>query len=236
MTALQQIIKEAKAIRSKSPKMEWKKAVAQASAIYASKHKGKSTVGKKKAVKKAAKKVGKIDPNKAFKKQMQVSKSVNTKYKNWEFPVPPVYTGNWSVTTWGEWIRKHGRKIGAIKKHAIKKKAVKKTIKKTATKRIKTKPTEKAVLKSIKKAVSVQKAHMSGIGKLSVHTLNAVKSELSRLNEYKTNLDRVNNSIKVSKSMGWTKNYIDQLKNSKKRYTELIKETKTHIVQLKKHI
>ena len=77
---------------------------------------------------------------------------------------------------------------------------------------------------------------MSGIGKLSVHTLNAVKSELSRLNEYKTNLDRVNNSIKVSKSMGWTKNYIDQLKNSKKRYTELIKETKTHIVQLKKHI
>ena len=59
MTALQWIIKEAKAIRSKSPKMEWKKAVAQASAIYASKHKGKSPVGKKKVVKKAAKKVAK---------------------------------------------------------------------------------------------------------------------------------------------------------------------------------
>jgi hypothetical protein len=56
MTALQSIIKEAKAIRKKSPKIEWKKAVAQASAIYASKHKGKSPVGKKKAVKKAAKK------------------------------------------------------------------------------------------------------------------------------------------------------------------------------------
>ena len=56
MTALQVIIKEAKAIRSKSPKMEWKKAVAQASAIYASKHKGKSPVGKKKIVKKVAKK------------------------------------------------------------------------------------------------------------------------------------------------------------------------------------
>lgn len=56
MTALQVIIKEAKAIRKKSPKMEWKKAVAQASAIYASKHKGKSPVGKKKAVKKVAKK------------------------------------------------------------------------------------------------------------------------------------------------------------------------------------
>jgi hypothetical protein len=58
MTALQWIIKEAKIIRKKSPKMEWKKAVAQASAIYASKHKGKSPVGKKKAApkKKAAKK------------------------------------------------------------------------------------------------------------------------------------------------------------------------------------
>ena len=47
MTALQWIIKEAKILRKKSPKMEWKKAVAQASAIYASKHKGKSPVGKK---------------------------------------------------------------------------------------------------------------------------------------------------------------------------------------------
>lgn len=56
MTALQVIIKEAKAIRKKSPKMEWKKAVAQASAIYASKHKGKSPVGKKKVAKKAIKK------------------------------------------------------------------------------------------------------------------------------------------------------------------------------------
>jgi len=54
MTALQSIIKEAQAIRRKSPKMEWKKAVAQASAIYASKHKGKSPVGKKRVIKKKA--------------------------------------------------------------------------------------------------------------------------------------------------------------------------------------
>lgn len=56
MSALQWIIKEAKSLRAKNPKMIWKKAVAQASAIYASKHKGKSPVGKKKAVKKVAKK------------------------------------------------------------------------------------------------------------------------------------------------------------------------------------
>jgi hypothetical protein len=72
MTALQQIIKEAKILRKKNPKMEWKKAVAQASAIYSSKHKGKSPVGKKhkKVVrKKAAKKVGTIKRKVAKKKK-----------------------------------------------------------------------------------------------------------------------------------------------------------------------
>jgi hypothetical protein len=54
MTPLQSIIKEAKTIRKKNPSMEWKKAVAQASAIYASKHKGKSPVGKKHAAKKSS--------------------------------------------------------------------------------------------------------------------------------------------------------------------------------------
>ena len=72
MTALQWIIKEAKILRKKSPKMEWKKAVAQASAIYASKHKGKSPVGKKhkKVVrKKSAKKVGTVKRKVARKKK-----------------------------------------------------------------------------------------------------------------------------------------------------------------------
>ena len=83
MTALQQIIKEAKILRKKNPKMEWKKAVAQASAIYASKHKGKSPVGKKHkkiARKKVAKKVGtikrKIVRKKAAKKRKPSEKSV----------------------------------------------------------------------------------------------------------------------------------------------------------------
>jgi hypothetical protein len=65
MTALQWIIKEAKILRKKSPKIEWKKAVAQASAIYASKHKGKSPVGKKKT----AKKVGVVKHKKVAKKK-----------------------------------------------------------------------------------------------------------------------------------------------------------------------
>jgi len=65
MTALQTIIKEAKHLKSKYPKrfQKWTEYVAQASAIYSSKHKGISPVGKKKvgaikkkAVKKTAKK------------------------------------------------------------------------------------------------------------------------------------------------------------------------------------
>lgn len=50
MKALEWITKEAKKLRKDYPKRfaTWKEYVAQASAIYASKHKGKSSVGKKK--------------------------------------------------------------------------------------------------------------------------------------------------------------------------------------------
>jgi hypothetical protein len=54
MTVLQNIIKEAKSLKKKFPKRfaKWTDYVKQASAIFASKHKGKSPVGKKKVVKK----------------------------------------------------------------------------------------------------------------------------------------------------------------------------------------
>lgn len=139
MTALQVIIKEAKAIRKKMPKMEWKKAVAQASAIYASKHKGTSLVGKKKVVKKAAKK-------------------------------------------------KTGKKVGVIKKKAVKK---------TATKR---KPTEKAVLKSIKRAVSVQKAHMSLSGNQNINLIKDIEYTKNLIKEQAEILIRLQNHYKKTKS------------------------------------
>lgn len=61
MTALNWITTEAKKLRKQYPKRfaTWREYVAQASAIYAGKHKGKSPVGKKRkvgAVKKSAKK------------------------------------------------------------------------------------------------------------------------------------------------------------------------------------
>lgn len=66
MTALQWIVKEAKSLKKSYPKRftKWTDYVKQASAIYASKHKGKSPVGKKKIVKKVA--VKKAAPKKVY--------------------------------------------------------------------------------------------------------------------------------------------------------------------------
>lgn len=93
MTALQWILKEAKKLRKDYPKRfkTWREYVAQASAIYSSKHKGKSPVGKKKAAKKkvARKKVarkcivGKVHKNKISEQSIlnrihKVKKDVNS--------------------------------------------------------------------------------------------------------------------------------------------------------------
>ena len=193
MTALQSIIKEAKAIRKKNPKMEWKKAVAQASAIYASKHKGKSPVGKKHAKKKTAKKVagyvrtlrqgGKTDViytnAKASSKVKKYSKALKT------FPNSPKQ-----------------KKLFGVKK----------------------KPTEKAVLKSIKHAVSVQKAHMSGV---SHHAIERIKSAMSHLSHYE---------MAVKKYMALPLKERKMYASNIKKLRHLVKETKTHISQLKKSI
>jgi len=187
MTALQVIIKEAKAIRKKRPSMEWKKAVAQASAIYASKHKGKSPVGKKHAVKKkAAKKrtVGKVDK--------KLSKSLASK----GLKMPHGYD-----------VVKRKRRISGIKKSATKRK-----------------PTEKAVLKSIKHAVSVQKSHM---GAVSHHAIDRIKTAMVHLNTYEAAYKKY-----MSLPLKERKLYSSAIKKTK----HLIQETKTHITQLKKSI
>lgn len=71
MSALQWIVKEAKSLKKSYPKRftKWTDYVKQASAIYASKHGGKSPVGKKKTVKKVAVK-------KAAKKKVGVIKKI----------------------------------------------------------------------------------------------------------------------------------------------------------------
>lgn len=81
MTALQNIIKEAKSLKTKYPKRysKWTDYVKQASAIYAAKHKGKSEIGKKKAVKKT---IGKKPTEKVILKKVHAVKQVSKNLYN----------------------------------------------------------------------------------------------------------------------------------------------------------
>ena len=78
MTALQQIIKEAKVIWKKHPKLSWQEAIKKASTIYKSKHKpkksGKSIAGKR-IVKKSA-------PKKSAPKKVATKKSTHKDTKS----------------------------------------------------------------------------------------------------------------------------------------------------------
>lgn len=86
MTALQWIVKEAKKLKKEYPKRfsKWTDYVAQASAIYAKKHKGKSPVGKKKGKVSGVKKktVKKKVVKKAIKKATPKSYHKDTKSHN----------------------------------------------------------------------------------------------------------------------------------------------------------
>jgi hypothetical protein len=178
---------------------------------------GKKKIGVVK--KKNAKKVGKIDPNKAFKKQMQVNKIINTKYKDYEYPVPPVYTGNWSVLNWSNWIKKNGRKIGAIKRKSAKKK-----------------PSEQSILNRIHKVKhdverldEAQHKHMSGIGS---NTIKQIQNNLDQLVHLERKKLIYEDWKKEVKNVADKKRLNQMIKSVK----DLIKEHKTHIIQLKKHI
>ena len=51
-----------------------------------------------------------MQEQKLYLKAIEVSKKVNSKYKNWDFPVPPVTTVRWTVKDWSTYIEKYGRK------------------------------------------------------------------------------------------------------------------------------
>jgi len=85
MTALKWITTEAKKLKKKYPNKEWKQLVAQASAIYASKHKTK-TVGavKKAAKKKVAKKSNYHKDTKSHNVNIKVLSGMNKKVSGWK--------------------------------------------------------------------------------------------------------------------------------------------------------
>jgi len=202
MTALQTIIKEAKSIKKAYPNRfaKWTDYVKQASAIYASKHKGKSPVGKKKAVKKTAKK-------KLVKKVGVVKKKVLKK------AAPKKAAKKIKKHTHYGKVKSHMRRVNGVTK----------------------KPSEKDVLKSIQKAEKVQKSHMS-VGAISKHQMTALHDALSHLHRYENTLNDLKHELTLSKKSNYGKSYIIAIKKDIKLYTDIIKEQKIHITQLKKHI
>ena len=198
---------EAKKLKAKNPKLAHTDAVKQAWAIL-------YNTGK---VKPAAKKVGAtkfVNQSKIIEKQKKVSLALEKKYKNWNFPVPPVYTGNWTVKDWSNWIEKNGKKIGAVKKPAAKKIAA---VKKPAVARHKDTNSHNVNIKV-----------MSGVGKYVA---------LEEYKKYCGYIEKLQKIILVYKEdVAFIKN--KPLKDAKKRELEYVKkmltEYKTHARELKK--
>jgi len=195
MTALQSIIKEAKSLRSKYPKRfaKWTEYVAQASAIYASKHKGKSPVGKKK--------VGAVKKKSAPKKK--VAKKVAKK--------------------------KVVKKV-AKKKYSLNKKKDKLYSAKKPGKRLS--KTGKTYYES--RENRSDKGKLLGIGAFSEQTLKKIENQLKDLQS----LEGKVRTYTIFKNSANYKNPSSQkiINSYIKKAKEQIKETKTHINQLKKHI
>lgn len=114
MTALKWIVTEAKKLKKKFPKRfsTWKEYVAQASAIYAKKHKGKSPVGKKKA------KVGYSSLRKKADKEL--TKAIKSEPKTL-FPYTKKQTLVMAAKKHYDKLNKDIHKISGVKKKASKK-------------------------------------------------------------------------------------------------------------------
>ena len=217
MTALQVIIKEAKAIRKKSPKMEWKKAVAQASAIYASKHKGKSPVGKKHAVKKkAAKKVAKKKIGYS-KTRLKTEKGITKYLKNEPKTLFP-YTQE-------EKIIKAGKKYFDDKAKELHKKGVSGVKKKKVG----------AIKKSATTMHKDTKSH-----NVNIRVMSGIKDQL--LNDLKKYIDKIEliekaiDTHKKALSYSETKAHHPMLRKQLIHLKKILKEYQTHAKELKKHI
>jgi len=214
MTALQVIIKEAKAIRKKMPKIEWKKAVAQASAIYASKHKGKSPVGKKKAVKKVAKKkaVGNVTLKKSNRFKGDDRYSINNDGKKH-------LEGKLFSKETAKNIAVSLRKVKAKRKKSAKKIGV---VKKATT------------MHKDTKSHNVNIRVMSGI---FTNVLAKIKNTYYEIDKAEKLLNKYNKIIRSPKSElnidNETRNFYIKEREKLKKY---IKENKTHVTQLKKSI
>lgn len=236
------VVAEAGKLRKKNPKLTQAQAVKQAFAMQKKVgaikiiEKGETKSAKAKAVYqqvrtkkgtfKGLKKVGAVKKSssasfykqqKAFEKQKKVNDAINKKFANWNYPVPPVYTGNWTVKTWTDYITKNGSKIGAIKKSAPKK---------VASKRI-------TDIHKDSKSHNVNIRVLSGIKSQNKKILKNISIAEDEL--YDVEIDIINERLDLKNAIiSKDKNLIKYEKDSLEFSTKLKKELIAHIKELKK--
>ncbi len=103
------------------------------------------------------------------------------------------------------------------------------TVKRKRISGVKKKPTESAVLKSIKKAEKVQKAHMGGVSKIAIKKYQNLVNEIEIIEKH---INKLNILHKNSHDSANKKNH----KLNIAKYKKLLSELKTHSKELKKHI
>lgn len=135
------------------------------------------------------------------------------------------------------------KKVGVVKKKIVKKAALKKPAKKVIKKH-----THYGKIKSHMRRVNgvttKSKTHTDKnkitaniqIGTISKHQMTALHDALSHLHRYENTLNDLKHEITISKKSNYGKSYILAIKKDIKLYSDIIKEQKIHITQLKRHI
>lgn len=239
MSALQWIVKEAKSLKKSYPKRftKWTDYVKQASAIYASKHNGKSPVGKKKAVKKITvkkatkKKIGSVHLLKPIKKNIIALENKIIEQKNYnkihkDKKLDAIIEMNQNTLSFMKecFVIDQKKKLAKKKVGVIKKKVLHSPLKKKAVKKpISTHKDTKSHNVNIKV--------VSGIGNIAIEKYKKVNSDIIKLE------NALAKNIETSKKFQyktpfWKKYFL--VKN--KKIKSFIKELKTHARELKKHI
>jgi len=214
------VVAEAGKLRKKNPSLTQAQAVKQAWAISYSKAGESKKVGDAKKDSSASF----YKQQKAFEKQKKVNDTINKKFANWKYPVPPVYTGNWTIKTWSDYITKNGTKIGAIKKSAPKKKSATKVV---ARKR---KSTEQH---TDTKSHNVNIRVVSGIKSQNKKILKNISIAEDEL--YDVEIDIINSRLDLKNAILLKdKTLIKYEKDSLEFATKLKKELTEHIKELKK--
>ena len=214
MTALQWIVKEAKSLKKSYPKRftKWTDYVKQASAIYASKHKGKSPVGKKKAA-----------PKKTATKK--VAGYVKTIKKGGKTEV--LYTNNKNAAK----VKKYSKALKLVPGSA-KQKSLFGVKKKTAKK-----PSEQSILNKIHKVKKdvdrldeAQHKHMS-IGSVKHELIEKLMKNNKDIATYDARIIALKN-----KMTHLDKNEKIIARHIISEFKKIQSEIKTHSRELKKHI